>query len=248
MIAFVLTVLQLEAQTVFNATISGIEYESASLFGRTRKFVPLSRVASMTVGVHRPIGYMIAAGILMLLGVTSAIEAGSSIPLIVLVVFAIVLVIAYFLGNSVLFEISSNAGREISLRFKPGVLENVPVDLRKALDAAAVIRDLILGKEPAPTSTDNADNTDQFLSSFDGPVPHAPPPVPMKATPLREATAGPPDGEQKAHEMLRQAVQHYNSGRRPEAVALMKRVVEAYPHTSSAATAAANLKKIAAAT
>ena len=122
-IAFVLTVLQLQTQTKLSTTDSGIEYEAASLFGQVKKFIPLSRVASMSAGLHKPVSYLIVAGVLFLFGVVFSMESGSSIPLVAALVIAAILVVGYFTSKSILFEIKSNAGIEISLCFRPGVIE-----------------------------------------------------------------------------------------------------------------------------
>ena len=87
-IAFVLTVLQLQPQTKLIATDSGIEYEMASLFGQIKKFIPMSRVASMSAGLHKPVGYLIVAGLLFLIGAMISVQIGSSIPIVVALVFA----------------------------------------------------------------------------------------------------------------------------------------------------------------
>ena len=144
-IAFVLTVLQLQPQTKLIATDSGIEYEMASLFGQIQKFIPMSRVASMSAGLHKPVGYLIVAGLLFLIGAMISVQIGSSIPIVVALVFQRTFLVGYFISKSVLFEmIKSNAGIEISLCFRPGVIEGMPVDSDVALAAAGVIRDLIL--------------------------------------------------------------------------------------------------------
>ena len=148
-VAFVLTLLQLNPQTRLTATDSGIEYEVASLSGQLRKFIPLSGVAALTAGVHKPVGYLIFAGVLFILGAFLSVALGSSLPLVLALLISAILLVGYFLSKSVLFEITSNAGIEISLSFRPGVIEGVPVDVGKALAAAWVIRDLILDRSPA---------------------------------------------------------------------------------------------------
>ena len=148
-VAFVLTARQSHPQTKLSATASGIEYEASSLFGQLKKFIPLSRVASISAGLHKPVSYLIVAGLLFVMGALSSIEGGSSIPFVAALLVAAILVVGYFVSKSVLFEIKSNAGIEILLCFRPGVIEGVPVDAGKALAAAGVIRDLIAPGEHA---------------------------------------------------------------------------------------------------
>jgi hypothetical protein len=250
-VAFVLSTLQLQPQTKLSATESGIECETASLFGHLTKFVPLSRVASISAGLHKPVGYLIVAGLLFLVGVAFSASLGSSGLLLLLV--ATILVVGYFVSKSVLFEIKSNAGIEISLSFRPGVVEGAPIDAEKALAAAGVIRDLILERRPVvrPEAVP-IDVGSQFADRFPQSMPpmpptqHSPPPFVENEPPVVDGvvqTDGAHD-EQLAREALREAVRLYKAGNRDAAAAAMSRIIEQYPNTTVAATAQANLTKM----
>jgi hypothetical protein len=248
-IAFVLTVLQLQPQTKLSVTDSGIDYETASLLGELKKFIPLSRVASMTAGLHKPVGYLIIAGVLFLLGAFFSIQSASSIPLIAALLVSAILLVGYFVSKSILFEIKSNAGIEISLCFRPGVVEGAPVDADKALAAAAIIRDLILERpigerrESVPVGVDS-----QFGNRFAQAVPaaqaarHSPPPFADNGAPVIDGDGA--HAEQSARDALREAVRLYKAGNRDAAATAMNRVIEEFPNTTAAATAQANLAKV----
>jgi hypothetical protein len=252
-IAFILTVLQLQPQTRLTVTDSTIEYETASLSGQLCKIVPLPRVSSMAAGVHKPIAYIIVAGFLFLFGCFLSIESRSSIPTVVAMLIAAILLVGYFLSKTVLFEITSNAGIEISLCFHPSVIEGVPVDSAKAIAAAGVIRDLILARSVgqnfgAVLPTLSPAPSDRFRNAVsDTPLSHGPPPPFPYSIPAEVDGAGRTDGEhdeEKAREMLREAIRLYKVGNRDGAITLMNRVIEEFPYTAAATTAESNLTKI----
>jgi hypothetical protein len=180
-------------------------------------------------------------------------ESGSSIPLVGALVIAAILLVGDFTSKSVLFEIKSNAGIEISLCFRPGVIEGAPVDADKALAAAGVIRDLILERpigerrEGLPIGVGS-----QFGNRLVPSVPpaqsarHSPPPFFENVAPVIDGaphTDGAHD-EERARDALREAVRLYKAGNRDAAIAAMSRVIEEFPNSSVAATAYANLTKI----
>lgn len=252
-IAFVLTILQLQPQTTLMATDLGIEYEAASLYGQSRKFIPLCRVASLAAGIYKPVGYLIMAGFLFLLGAFFSVESGSSIPLVAASLIAALLLVGYFLSKSVFFEITSNAGVEISLCFHPGVIEGVPIDASKAIAAAEVIRDLILERSPGEYgSSTPIGAASHFSSCVAQPVSTAqstqcsPPPFVENSAPVI-AVATPTDNshdEEKARETLREAVRLYKIGNRDAAATAMNHLINKFPNTMAAKTAQINLAKM----
>ena len=252
-VAFVLTILQLQTQTTLSATDLGIEYEAASLSGQLRKFIPLSRVASMAAGVHKPVSYLIVAGSLFVLGALFSMSTGSSILLVIALLVVAILLALYFVSKSVLLEITSNAGIEISLCFRPGVIEGVPVDAEKAMEAAGVIRDLILERSPADQREGSLMGAGlQFGNRFGQSVAtaqsvrHSPPPFVESMAPavVGAANADGDHEEERAREALREAVRLYKTGCRDEAVTAMNRVIEEFPNTMVARTAQANLVRM----
>lgn len=251
-IAFFLALAGLESQTTFRVTPLGVECRLAGLFGDIKRIVPLSRIASTTAGVRKPIGYLIVAGILLIVGPVVAIAMHATEVLAVCFVLIMVFVVAYFLSKQILLEVCSNAGLEISLRFKPSVLEGVPVDVNKALAAAEAIRDLVLGRQVA-TYEALASQQPSFSSEIVGepdPAPSAgswPPPVPTSQSPSPGMGTGSPDvssNEEMATMALREAVQRYKAGQKGQAIEALRSVVSRFSGTKAAQTAQGYLKNL----
>ena len=244
-IAFILSILRLANQSTFRVNSSCVEFESSSLFGQTKKFIPLSCVASMTGGIHKPLGYLIAAVVVFFLGIVGSLAFRSVIPLALMIIMAAVFVIGYFISKSILLEVTSNAGIEISIQFLPGVIEGKLIDSEKALATTNVICDLILMKQNEINKKSNKQND---ISDETYPISRAtssmPPPFPERNASQNYATATVLDCEQEARELLRKAVLIYNSGQMDAAVAELKSIVLKYPSTKAALKSKEHLTKL----
>jgi hypothetical protein len=241
-----LSILQLANQSTFRVNSSSVEFESSSLFGQRKKFIPLSRVASMAAGVYKPFGYLIATLIVLFLGVVGSFESGSIIPLAVTIIIGAVFIVAYFISKSILLEITSNAGIEISIQFKPGVIEGVPINTEKALATTNVICDLILSKK------EDVEDFGADQNGYNRPIYGTSNSNPTTPPPFRERTASENghaastvlDIEQESWELLKKAVQIYNSGQMDSAVNAMQSIVTKYPSTKAAQKAKEFLTKL----
>jgi hypothetical protein len=166
-IAFLLTNMQLEDQTTLTVNNSQVECRSSSLFGHMIKFIPLTRVASVTAGVRKPVEYLVLAAMLLLGGLSGSVAMDDATPVAVAILFAAACTVAYFISKKIILEISSNAGLEVSLRFKPALIEGVPVDIRKALAAVGVIRDLVVWRSRENVLQEARALTDPELAARD---------------------------------------------------------------------------------
>lgn len=244
-IAFILSILRLANQSTFRVNSSCVEFESSSLFGQKKKFIPLNSVASMTGGLHKPIGYLIAAVVVLFLGIVGSLEFKSAIPLAVMIIIAAVFVIGYFISKSILLEVTSNAGIEISIQFRPGVIEGMLIDSEKALAATNVICDLILMKQNDVKNKSTEHNGfSEETNPFSGSSSPKPPPFPERNASQNYATATVLDCEQEAWELLKKAVLIYNSGQIDAAVTELKSIVMKYPSTKAALKAKEHLTKL----
>ncbi len=220
-----------------------------SFFGQLTTLIPLSRVASVTAGVKKPVEYLIVAAFLLLGGFLGCIWFRVIVAFAIVIIIAGVLIVYYFLSKSILLQVSSNAGPEISVRFRPGVIEGVPVDAEKALAAVGVIRDLIVLKvageildEPWTITRNNANVGVQQSEIVHQTV--QPPPSPITEPTVDRVPVPVQSDERIAHEALVDAVRLFKAGSKDAAVAALTKVVRLYPSTSAAQKAQSNLESI----
>ena len=239
--AFLLLLMKLDPQTTFEVTASDVSCRSGSLFGVVTTFIPLSRIASVTAGVTKPVGHLIAAAVILVLGFVGAFWSGSTVVLSIGFVTALVLAIVYFLSKTILIQVSSNAGPEIMLQFRPNVIEGVPIDAARASEAIAIIRSLATAKGSEPVVYRATAETRSVADGPDGDrarggwanapstvavntAPSVPPPLPRNQ-------------EQLASDALNEAVRLYKARCKAEAIAKLTELVQRWPGTTAAATA-----------
>ena len=249
--AFVLLLMQIDPQTTFEVTASDVSCRSGSLFGFVTTFIPLSRIASVTAGVSKPAGHLIAAAVILVVGFVGSIGSGYAIMFVICLIAALVLAVVYFLSKTILIQVSSNAGPEIMLQFRPNVIEGVPIDAARASEAIAIIRRLATarGSEPvlrratvetvALADGPNGDRASEEWTSTPSavavnPVSSVPPPLPGNQ-------------EKTASDALNEAVGLYKARRKAEAIAKLTELVQRWPGTTAAATANGYLAQLTAA-
>lgn len=151
--AFLLTMMGIDTTTSLLVTPRDIRFRKGSLFGEITSMMPMTAVASAHAGFAKPIGYLIAAGVILLASLGGAIGAmnerrgdagvGAAIG-VVGVVVAVVLVIAYFLSKKMAVFVESTGGATFGLIFKPSVIEGVTVDIEKVKAVVDIIRELVI--------------------------------------------------------------------------------------------------------
>lgn len=247
-VSFVLQMMRMEDRTTLSVNTLEVEYRSVGLFGQKMRFVPLSKVASLTTGVGKPIGYLIVAVFLTLTSIYLSVGIRDVIPLTIALIVSAVLVVLYFINKTVLLEISSDAGLEVSVQFKPGVFEGVAVDVNQSLAAIRVIEDLILSEYRGPDVSEAEPavyaQVDRGFVQADM-VPPSPPPMPVAHATLANSSTHQSDDEEKmAHRLLEASVRLYRNGALNEAVDGLTNLVNLYPSTQAARIAQGNLEKL----
>lgn len=157
-IAFLLTLVGIDATTSLLVTPRDIRFRKGSLYGEITSMMPLTAVASAHAGFAKPIGLLIAAGVVMLaaLGAAAGIgsgagfdhrggggSAGAAIAILGFIV-VIVLVVAYFLSRKMAVFVESSGGATFGLIFKRSVIEGVPVDIDKVKAVVDIIREMVI--------------------------------------------------------------------------------------------------------
>lgn len=152
-IAFLLTLIGIDATTSLLVTPRDIRFRKGSLYGEITSMMPLTAVASAHAGFAKPIGLLIAAGVIMLASLGGALGAaaehrggggaGAAIAILGFVVAA-VLVVAYFLSKKMAVFVESSGGATFGLIFKRSVIEGVTVDIDKVKAVVDIIRELVI--------------------------------------------------------------------------------------------------------
>ena len=140
LIAWLLTVLGLDATTTLRITNREVSFRSSSLFGEIHQVAPLSSISSTHCGFFKPIGYLIIGIVIALGGVVAGLSKHTGgmagLPLIVV---GLVFIVAYFLSKKLAISLETTGGMVMGLTFKRSVVENVAVDIQKALLAIQLI-------------------------------------------------------------------------------------------------------------
>lgn len=152
-IAWILTVIGFDAETSLKSTGQNITFKSSSLFGQIHRVVPLSKISSTHCGYSKPIGYLIIGVIFIVIGVLSNFfpmrilwQFGlfGSLCLILGLVIGGIFLIAYWLSKKMTMFLETSGGMTIGLTFKRSVIENVPVDINKALKAISILNQKVM--------------------------------------------------------------------------------------------------------
>jgi len=157
--AWLLSLLQIDATTIFEVYQDRIVFKSANLSGATNTTVPLASVCLTASGFFKPVLYIILAvllfvpasmGLLAALMVAShsseAAFAAGCFPMILLA-FCALLVWLYFLRKTLLVSIQANSGTLIAIAFKRSVMEGVTVEAEDAERVISLVNQLLLGQQ-----------------------------------------------------------------------------------------------------
>ena len=155
LIAWCLTVLGFKDINNLRVTNTDLTIKTSSLFGQIHNVVPLTSVSFIRCGYSKPIGYLIIGVILVLIGLYQAItEHGGGAGIIVILLVGIIFIAAYWLLKKMAIVVETYGGTSVGLAFKRSVIENVSVDIDKALEAIRLINKKVLeaqGLKPAVT-------------------------------------------------------------------------------------------------
>ena len=157
-IAFLLTLIGIDATTSLIVTPRDIRFRKGSLYGEITSMMPLTCVASAHAGFAKPIQYLIAAGAVFLASIGGAIGGhrdlgghggGAAFALLGLIV-AVVFVVAYFLSRKMAVYVESSGGATFGLIFKRSIIEGVEVDINKVKALVDIIRELVINCQQRP--------------------------------------------------------------------------------------------------
>jgi len=156
LIAWLLTLAGIDEDTILQASDREVIFKSSSLFGSLHHVVPLPSISSAHCGYSNPMGYIILAVIFIIVGLWGAFLTFASYDtlwdlgmvhdpfpqlriLILGLVIGIVFLIVYWLSRKITMVIETSGGMTLGLNFKRSVIENVPVNIDKTLNAVSIL-------------------------------------------------------------------------------------------------------------
>lgn len=144
LIAWLLAIVGLDDETSIQVSRSKIEFQIASLFGQTTRFVPLTSVASTSCGYWKPFHLIFVALLFFLVGVISiAFEEGFVILSICILISAFCLFL-YSITKQMMISIETNGSTVMGFKFKRSLIENVAVDISKVTSAINAINQAVV--------------------------------------------------------------------------------------------------------
>lgn len=135
-----LTTIGFDPETSLKVSNNRLSFSSSSLFGQIHQVVPLSGISSTHCGYSKPIGYLILAAAVVLGGI---LNQNGRVFLISLLVGGFFLV-RYWLSKNITISIETRGGMTMGLTFKRSVIENVPVDIQKSIEAIEVVNQKVI--------------------------------------------------------------------------------------------------------
>ena len=240
-VPFFLSLIGFSPITRFILAGNELRCQSASLFGQSSQTIPINHIATLSAGVRKPVGNLVAAAVFLLGGILLSVSTEDVIASAIGLVLATALVIGYVLAKSFFIMVHPEGGPEIALRFQPNVIEGIPIDVERALSVVAVIRDMVISQD-ATTSTVQPEPTPEPEPELE-PVLAPPDPGELETEepPLPEASEA---DEVNATALFEEARRRAADGRKDEAMALLTGIVDQFPLTRSAEQAKRTLAKL----
>ncbi len=144
-VAFLLTVLGLDATTSLRCTRDRVEYRASSLFGETSTTIPLNQVTGIVGGYKKPIELLIAAAISFGISFVFGLITRNGIVFFILgVLIPLVLIIQYLYGKTMNLGVQNGGDKVYGLEFKKGLIEGVSVDIQLVKEAITLLNNAVL--------------------------------------------------------------------------------------------------------
>jgi len=144
--AWLLSILGFDAETRLKVTESEFSFKSSSLFGQIIQTAPLTNISSTHCGYSKPIWYLIIGGICIIVGIVGMVEKGIGALIPGLIIGGIFLLL-YWLSKKMTMSFETSGGMVMGLIFKRSVIENVAVDIQKAIQAIEIINKNIIASQ-----------------------------------------------------------------------------------------------------
>lgn len=137
-IPWILSLFNLNVKYSINVTKTFIAFSSDGYI-----FTPMQKISSTTSGARNPIGWLIVAGIFVIMSIICFSTDGVGTGLLVLVL-AVICVVLYNFKKSFYISIQTVGGHHYGFSFKRTFTESVTVDFNKVREVVDIINNLVL--------------------------------------------------------------------------------------------------------
>ncbi|KAF0139916.1 MAG: hypothetical protein FD122_2817, partial [Stygiobacter sp.] len=138
--AWLLTVMDLDAETKLLVHKTKISFKSASLSGELHQVVPMASISSTHCGYSKPIALLFLGVILFIAGILLS-------QAVIGLVFGGIVIVLYFISKKTSIVLETSGGMQLSLSFKRSIIENVSIDIEEALKVIRIINDNIVKQQ-----------------------------------------------------------------------------------------------------
>ena len=147
LIDWLLNICGIDTTTILEVYDDRIEYKYSSLSGTTQEVIPLSKVSNLVCGYFKPVILLVIALILSCLAlILSCLALWSGLKnefSWILLLFAVVSFIYYYLKKSTLISIIPNSAMPASVAFKRSLIENQNITKDEAEKIIKIIVSLV---------------------------------------------------------------------------------------------------------
>lgn len=144
-VAWLLSLLGLDATTTFELHGNHVSLAEGSLAGQIREIVPLTGACNIGTGYLKPFGYIAAAiGCVVWALISMFNDNASGGAVVWQLILAIGFVIMYFLNKCMILYVIPVSSSPIQIAFKRSVIEGVDVDASSARKVCGMIVNAIM--------------------------------------------------------------------------------------------------------
>lgn len=141
-IAFLLSLLKIDATTTLIVQGNRIEFTQGSLSGQMKEMIPLSSVSNLGTGFFKPILLLVYAVVAFVLAI-GCLCSDLRIVGLPLLLLAVVCVVAFFLKKTLVLFIIPGSSVGVTIAFKRSVIEGVNVGEAEARQIVELLTYLV---------------------------------------------------------------------------------------------------------
>ena len=155
LIAWLLTMVGIDAYTVFIVTKEQIRIRRAGLSGEHHTVIPTASVASTQCGYTQPLMLLILAALFLFVTLVFSIKLESAAVMLVGLLSALACALFYVYRRTIQIVLETSGGRQVGVAFRPSFVEGVHVNLQMALQATARLNNIIVSRSTLSTTEEN---------------------------------------------------------------------------------------------
>ena len=146
-IAWLLGVLQIDNNTIFEVYKDHIRFTVGDLTGRHIQIYPLASISVASSGYFKPILTLVIGAILGAIGLYGVLSDGINIVTIIFMLASVLMIYYYFKQQTLQVGVIPHSGIGPSMAFKSSIIEGVDITPYQACEVIEIINDLILHQQ-----------------------------------------------------------------------------------------------------